>query len=207
MSQEILDNLFEPFFTTKEMGKGTGLGLATVFGIVKQNKGYIWVYSEVGHGTTFKIYLPMVAQTSLRPSRLLRPAPLPRGSETILLVEDEQTVRELAAEMLREQGYQVLVAKDGFEALGLAGRLNGNLNLLVTDVIMPKMNGKELADKIAEAHPNLKILFVSGYTDEMIARHGVLEAGVEFIQKPFSSANLANKVYQLIKGPGSNGAA
>jgi PAS domain S-box-containing protein len=204
MSDDVKARIFEPFFTTKEMGKGTGLGLATVFGIVKQNKGYIWVYSEARQGTSFKIYLPRVAQASLRPSHPHRPEPLPRGSETILLVEDEQTVRELAAEMLRGQGYQVLEAKDGFEALGLADELNGDLNLLVTDVIMPKMNGRELADKIAETQPNLKILFVSGYTDEMIARHGVLEAGVEFIQKPFTSASLANKVHQLLTGTGQD---
>jgi PAS domain S-box-containing protein len=205
MSEAVKARIFEPFFTTKEMGKGTGLGLATVFGIVKQNRGYIWVYSEEGQGTTFKIYLPRVDRADRWLPRSRRADPLPRGSETILLVEDEPAVRELAAEMLRGQGYQVLEANDGLEALELVGRLNGTLSLLVTDVIMPRMNGKELADRIAETHQNLKTLFISGYTDEMIARHGVLEAGVEFIQKPFSTASLANKVHQLLACTGQNG--
>jgi CheY-like chemotaxis protein len=200
MSEAVKARIFEPFFTTKEMGKGTGLGLATVFGIVKQNNGYIWIYSEEGRGSTFKVYLPRVAQASSRPARPRWTEPLPQGSETILLVEDEQTVRELIAEMLRRQGYQVLEAKDGLEALELAGQLNGTLSLLVTDVIMPRMNGKELANKMVQVHPHVKTLFISGYTDDMIARHGVLEAGVEFIEKPFSSASLVNRVHQVLQG-------
>jgi two-component system cell cycle sensor histidine kinase/response regulator CckA len=200
MSEAVKARIFEPFFTTKEMGKGTGLGLATVFGIVKQNRGYIWVYSEEGQGTTFKIYLPRVDRADRWLPRSRRVEPLPRGSETILLVEDEPAVRELAAEMLRGQGYQVLEANDGLEALELVGRLNGTLSLLVTDVIMPRMNGKELAKKMAETDPHVKTLFISGYTDEMIARHGILEAGVEFIEKPFSTASLVYKVRQVLEG-------
>jgi two-component system cell cycle sensor histidine kinase/response regulator CckA len=204
MSEEVQARIFEPFFTTKEMGKGTGLGLATVYGIVKQNNGSIWVYSEEGQGTTFKVYLPRVAEAvdSLPQQGWTRA--LPRGNETILLVEDEPEICELVAEMFRIQGYQVLEANDGFEALRLAKELDGTLNLLVTDVIMPGMNGKELASKLKESRPNLKVLFMSGYSGEMIARHGVLEPGVALIEKPVSSISLAQKVRQVLETTGSN---
>ena len=204
MSEEVQARIFEPFFTTKEMGKGTGLGLATVYGIVKQNNGSIWVYSEEGQGTTFKIYLPRAVEAADSPPEQSWTQALPRGSETILLVEDEPMICELVAEMLRKQGYQVLEAGDGFEALRLAQELDGTLNLLVTDVIMPGMNGKDLADKLKESRPNLKVLFISGYSDDMIARHGVLEPGVALIEKPFDSNSLAHKVRQVLEITGFN---
>ena len=204
MSAEVKAHIFEPFFTTKELGQGTGLGLATVYGIVRQSRGFIWVDSEPGQGTTFEIYLPRVAE-AVKPQP--RPEPmsaLHRGSETILLVEDEPHVRELVAEVLSRQGYQVIVAADGTEALGLVQEFNGQFDLLVTDVIMPQLNGPELVGRLKETLPDLKILYVSGYTDEMIAYHGVLGPDVALLSKPFSPMLLTQKVRQVLETSANN---
>ncbi len=193
--------IFEPFFTTKEVGKGTGLGLATVYGIVKQSGGSIWVYSELNQGTTFKIYLPSVQGTA---EQLKAPAgvqELVSGVETILLVEDEEVVREMAMEILQECGYQVLQAEDGLEALRLARQHTGEIHLMLTDVVMPKMSGRELADQITHSRPHLKVLYMSGYTDDAIVHHGVLDEGTAFLGKPFSMHALALKVREMLDVP------
>ncbi len=204
MDQEVQSRLFEPFFTTKEEGKGTGLGLATVFGIVRQNNGYIWVYSEPGQGSTFKVYLPLVDRNG-EPSAQARTAaaPLP-GSETVLLVEDEDTVRMLVQRILERQGYHILASCNAEDALRLCAEHKGQIDLLISDVIMPGgTNGRELARQIMAARPGIKVLFMSGYTDDVIAHHGVLEAGVNFISKPFTTDALAHKVRQAIEGNAS----
>ncbi len=198
MTEEVKAHLFEPFFTTKEKGKGTGLGLATCYGIVKHNGGHIWVYSELGQGTTFKIYFPRVADEPVHLSPEAAPV-LRGGTETILLVEDEASVRELAVHILRQQGYTVLEASNGEEALQLAQqRLPEEIHLLLSDVVMPQMGGRELADKLRELRPDVKVLFTSGYTDDAIIQHGVLKAGLAFLQKPFSPVVLARKVREVL---------
>jgi signal transduction histidine kinase len=191
--------LFEPFFTTKEPGRGTGLGLATVYSIVKQSGGYIWVYSEVGHGTTFKIYLPRVAGT---PQRVIAqtPAPLLGGSETVLVVEDQTEVRELTKRMLEGRGYTVLTAENGGHALQVAAQHAKRIDLLLTDVVMPGVNGRELAVQLAQQRRGIKVLFVSGYTGEAIRQHGLLELGAAFLQKPFTPDVLARKVRDVLDG-------
>ena len=198
MDKEALENLFEPFFTTKEMGKGTGLGLATVYGIVKQNDGFIYVYSEPGRGTTFKIYLPRhTAETPESKggiTELVR-----RGDETILLVEDEPAILEVTRIMLDSFGYSVLAASTPSEAIQLAEVHAGTIHLLVTDVVMPEMNGKELATSLQSIYPDLKCLFMSGYTKDIISHRGVLEEGTHFIQKPFSQQRLAAKVREVLE--------
>jgi PAS domain S-box-containing protein len=190
--------VFEPFFTTKAKGQGTGLGLATVYGIVKQSGGYIWVYSEPGQGTTFKVYLPRAAA----PVESTSPDPVItgslRGSETILLVEDQQEVRNLIRKMLEARGYHVLVAASGHDALRLTVQHAGTIDLLVTDVVMPGMSGREVALLLAPAHPKMKTLYLSGYTDESIVRHGLLEPGIAFLQKPFAAEALARKVREVL---------
>jgi PAS domain S-box-containing protein len=192
--------IFEPFFTTKEHGKGTGLGLATVYGVIKQSGGYIWVYSEFGHGTTFKIYLPKIA-AKVEELAAVRPIPVPAsGSETILFVEDEQSVRELVREYLSARGYSVLEASDGIQALDIAAGHPGAIQLLITDVVMPRLSGRELASQVATARRNLKVLYISGYTDDSIFRHGVLEGGMEFLQKPFNLRALAQKIREILDG-------
>jgi len=190
--------VFEPFFTTKERGKGTGLGLSTVFGIVKQSGGSIWLYSEPGAGATFKIYLPRAEEGAERPSLASIQALFPRGSETILLIEDEDGVRNVARHILQKAGYQVTEAKTHAEALALAGRNDICLDLLLTDVVMPKMSGRHLAEQIVSMRPEIKVLFMSGYTDDMILQHGVLDAGVAFIQKPLTPDSLTRKVRQVL---------
>ena len=189
--------IFEPFFTTKEKGKGTGLGLATVYGIVKQSGGFIWVYSEPGHGTTFKIYLPRVTEAPLD-LPLRRSPEVVRGTETILLAEDSAGVRAVAREVLQRNGYSVIQASDGRAALELAATHSGTIHLLVTDVIMPEMSGRQLADRLREVRSELKVLFVSGYTDDAIIRHGILEPGIAFLQKPFTPESLARKVRAVL---------
>lgn len=196
--------LFEPFFTTKEPGRGTGLGLATVYSIVKQSGGYIWAYSELGHGTTFKIYLPRVAGTPEKAALRTTPAPLAVGSETVLVVEDQAEVRRLTTRVLEARGYTVLAAESGGEAAQLAGRYLKRIDLLLTDVVMPGVNGRELALRLVAGRRDLKVLFVSGYTGEAIRQHGLLEMGAAFLQKPFTPEVLARKVREVLDSPASN---
>jgi CheY-like chemotaxis protein len=195
MTKEVQAHIFEPFFTTKEPGKGTGLGLATVYGIVKQSEGFIYVYSEPGHGTAFKIYLPAVEGDIEKAAEL---PPARRGSETILLVEDEEGLRELIAELLEENGYQVLVAEGPTKAIETAASHGGVIHLLLTDVVMPQMNGPELARRLKERRPDVRVLYMSGYTEDAIANRGVLEPGVSLISKPFSQEALARKLRDLL---------
>jgi CheY-like chemotaxis protein len=191
-------HMFEPFFTTKEKGKGTGLGLATVYGIIKQSEGFIWVYSEPGVGTTFKMYLPrVVAAVAPPPPMLTRTSP-PQGSGTILLVEDEDGIRSLVSGILRGHGYTVLEASRPNAALEISKTFDGPIHLLLTDVVMPQMNGREVAKQISAARPNTKVLYMSGYTDQAIAHHGVLNPGVPFLQKPFTPHALAQKVREVL---------
>lgn len=200
MDKETQIHVFEPFYTTKELGKGTGLGLATVYGAVKQNNGFINIYSEPGKGTTFSIYLPR--DESSRSSQALpetSAAPVPKGQETILLVEDEPAILNVASMMLEKQGYTVLKADTPGVAVHLARGHSGEIHLLMTDVIMPEMNGRDLAKNLLSLYPNMKRLFMSGYTADVIANHGVLEEGVHFIQKPFSLANMAAKVREVLE--------
>jgi CheY-like chemotaxis protein len=190
--------IFEPFFTTKEPGKGTGLGLATVYGVVKQSDGYIWVYSEPGQGTTFKIYLPLAADVVETPkAQAATPAPV-RGSETILLVEDEESVRNLVADFLKTTGHTVLEACDGEEAIRLASAQTHKIDLLISDVVMPKLNGRELWNSLRKRLPTLKVLFISGYTDDSVVRHGVIDGDVAFLQKPFTMRSLAAKIREVL---------
>ncbi len=197
MTKEVKERLFEPFFTTKEMGKGTGLGLSTVYGIVKQSGGNIWVYSEPGQGATFKIYLPRVDEPmdELKEEIIKE---IPHGSETLLIVEDEEGVRKLAVRILKRQGYQVLEAEDGGKAFMLCEKYKEPVHLILTDVVMPGMSGRQLAERLKEIHPEAKVLYMSGYTDNAIAHHGILEEGIEFIQKPFTLESLARKVRRVL---------
>jgi CheY-like chemotaxis protein len=204
MNQETQAHIFEPFFTTKEVGTGTGLGLATVYGIVKQSGGNIWVYSEAGHGTTFKIYLPRVAERQAETAEAkIGFDELPRGTETILLVEDEQMVRSLTRHILELCGYTVLEAQNGVEASAIFEKGERRIDLLVTDVVMPLMGGRELAERLAQTHPQLRVLFTSGYTDDAVVRHGVIEAGTNFVQKPFTPNVLARKIREVLDAPGA----
>jgi PAS domain S-box-containing protein len=196
MSKDVQARIFEPFFTTKEAGKGTGLGLATVYGIVKQSDGYIWVYSEPGQGTTFRIYLPRVAGEADAP---LAAAPVVAtgGSETILLVEDDEPLRRLARQVLERHGYTVLDAADPEQALAVAAHV-GVVQLLLTDVVMPGMGGRELAERLLRERPGLKVLYISGYADDAIAHHGMLTPGAELLQKPYGSEMLLRKVRETL---------
>jgi len=200
MDKETLDKLFEPFFTTKVIGKGTGLGLATVYGIVKQNDGFINVYSEPGHGTTFKIYLPRYTgkNPSVTKDESVEPDVSLLGKETILLVEDEPGILKMTLKMLERHGYTVLAAPTPGEAMSQAAQYKGEIHLLMTDVVMPEMNGRDLAKDLLSIFPDLKLLFMSGYTADVIAHHGVLEEGVHFIQKPFFMKDLAAKVREAL---------
>ena len=191
MPKEVLDHLFEPFFTTKGVGKGTGLGLATTYGIIRQNQGFVKVYSEVGSGTTFRIFLPRHRGSPGEKPRMSSEEALQGGDETILLVEDEAANRRLGARMLEQLGYRVLVAGTPSRAMQLAEENAGEIDLLLTDVVMPEMNGRELAEQLRGRYPQLMLLFMSGYTANVIAEHGVLEEGVHFLQKPFSTMTLA----------------
>lgn len=197
ISGEVREHIFEPFFSTKEKGKGTGLGLSTVYGIVQQSNGHISVYSEVGMGTTFKIYLPRVGGEAPVLSSA-SPAASSQGEETVLVVEDESSVQGVIERVLSGNGYRVLLASDGSEALRVSGEHEGPIDLLITDLVMPGMGGREVASRLEKSRPGLRVLFMSGYTENAISHHGVLDAGVEFLQKPFLSDALLRKVRELL---------
>jgi CheY-like chemotaxis protein len=197
MDETTRARIFEPFFTTKGPGKGTGLGLSTVYGIVKQSQGFIWVYSEVGLGTSFKIYLPHVAEAAGTD----RSGPIVAssvGTETILLAEDNDGLRKLATRLLKPAGYTVLEAATAEEALRLLERHEGSVHLLISDVVMPGMSGRQLAEQIAQTHPGMKVLYMSGYTSDTIVRRGVLEADMPFLTKPFTAPALLQKVREVL---------
>jgi PAS domain S-box-containing protein len=191
-------HMFEPFFTTKEKGKGTGLGLATIYGIVKQSGGNVWVYSELGRGTTFKIYLPRVEEALKPIERSSARHGVGRGSETVLIVEDEGAVRSLVRGVLEENGYTVLEAGGGEEALVISARHAGRIDLILTDVVMPHMSGRELAERLASLRPEAKVLYMSGYTDDAIVRHGALAVGTAYLQKPFTPSALVCKIREVL---------
>ncbi len=201
MDEATKAHIFEPFFTTKGPGEGTGLGLATVYGAVKQAGGYVYVYSEPGRGTAFTIYLPSVEEAA---PEWAPDADLPeesRGGETVLLAEDEESVRTLTRVVLEMHGYTLLEAGDGEEAVRVCGEHEGRIDLLISDVVMPGLGGRELADRVAAMRPGLRILYLSGYTDDAVVRHGVLQAETAFLQKPFTVDALACKVREVLDGP------
>ncbi len=198
MDAEISKHIFEPFFTTKDKDKGTGLGLSTVYGIVKQHGGNIWVYSEPGKGTTFKVYLPVSRETLIEKETEEKKDTVTHGSETVLLAEDDEIVRKLAMTVLEQNGYTVITANNGAEALLALESHDGPVHLLLTDIVMPEMNGRELFNTIVEKYPNLKVLYMSGYTYDVIAHRGVLDEGVAFIQKPFAIHDLAVKIREVL---------
>jgi len=192
--------IFEPFFTTKNRGEGTGLGLATVYGIVKQSGGSIWVYSELGRGTTFKVYLPQAVAEGARPPTVAASTVL-RGTETILVAEDQRGIRAVVRAALSRYGYTVLLASDGQEALRIVADHAGPIHLLLTDVVMPLMSGRELVQRLCGTHPHLKVLYTSGYTDDAIVRHGVLEPDAAFLEKPFTPQTLVQKIREVLDTP------
>jgi nitrogen-specific signal transduction histidine kinase len=198
MSSDVQARMFEPFFTTKPVGQGTGLGLSTVYGIVKQSDGFIWAYSEAGLGTTFKIYLPEAVKLPLLPPVAEGDGVLRGGAETILVVEDEEMVRALAARSLREQGYRVVEARTSGEALAYVQENPDGVDLVLSDVVMPAMGGRELSQRLARVAPTLPVLFMSGYTGEDVIQRGLLDAGAPFEQKPFSPESLARKIRQVL---------
>jgi CheY-like chemotaxis protein len=198
MDQQTISHIFEPFFTTKEAGKGTGLGLATVYGIVKQSGGAIWVYSEVGQGTTFKMYLPLAEESAEPAESGEMRVDVRNGGETILLVEDEAVLRQLIHDMLERYGYAVVEAGSAEEAILLCEQRQGRISLLLTDVTMTGMNGSQLADRLRIPHPEMKVLYMSGYTDGSIVRHGVLRHGTRLIEKPFKAETLNKKLREIL---------
>jgi two-component system cell cycle sensor histidine kinase/response regulator CckA len=199
MDDETKARIFEPFFTTKDVGEGTGLGLASVYGTVKQSGGSIWVYSEPGEGTTIHVYLPRTLEQTV-PSGEHERVGIARGDETVLVAEDEEAVRQLIVRTLGSAGYRVLEARDGSDALRRVAELDGRVDLLVTDVVMPTMGGRELAERLASEHLGIRVLFISGYTGNSLAHGGKLEEGVAFLEKPFSPAALAAKVRAVLDG-------
>ena len=201
MDEETKARIFEPFFTTKEAGKGTGLGLATVYGIVKQSGGFIWVYSEPGHGTCFKLYLPRVDEAVDWHATRGEVLTSPRGTETVLLVEDAAQLRTLSRKILERQGYRVIEAADGAAALHVAAADPGPIHLVLTDVVMPGLGAQHMAAELTRLRPTVRVLYSSGYTDDAIVRHGVLRAGVAYLQKPFTPEVLAIKVREVLDAP------
>jgi len=199
MDKEIQEHIFEPFFTTKEVGKGTGLGLSTIYGIVKQNDGFIWVYSEPGKGTTFKVYLPRVKGDMEPEEKEQTSVAELGGSETVLIVEDDDSLRNLAQKALRQHGYKVLVAENGENALKVGKEHDGQIDLMITDVVMPKMGGREAAERLQLLYPQMKVIYMSGYTDNAIVHHAVLEPGLNYFEKPFTPEGLARKVREALK--------
>lgn len=205
MEKETLAHIFEPFFTTKEVGKGTGLGLATVYGVVKQSGGYIWVDSEPGRGSSFQIFLPRVAEPAPVVTAATPLIETVGGSETILLVEDSEPLRKLTQSFLAAHGFRVLVAQDGEEALQVEGRHSGKIDLLLTDVVMPGMHGRALAERLLPKQTGMRVLYISGYTDSFVARHGVIEAGMVLLHKPFTEEVLIRKVREVLDTEGAKG--
>ena len=201
MSPEVAARIFEPFFTTKEAGKGTGLGLSTVHGIVKQSGGHIEVYSEPGQGTTFKVYLPRAQGAAEIPSSRRNVTDLHKGSETILLVENEETVRAVVRESLELLGYRVIEARDGVEAIAVCERKDQPIDLLITDVVMPRLNGPELVERLASVRPGLHVLFISGFADHALVHQGLRGGGTAFLQKPFTPDVLARNVRAVLEQP------
>jgi CheY-like chemotaxis protein len=198
MDRDTIANIFEPFFTTKELGKGTGLGLATVYGIIKQNNGFANVYSEPGRGTTFRIYLPRHGTEVSVAEEEKEELKVPGGTETVLIVEDEEAVLDLSKNMLEKLGYRVLAARKSDQAICLVQEHEDNIDLLLTDVVMPDMNGRELAGRLGSVRPGMKYLYMSGYTANVIAHHGILDQGVNFIPKPFTLKELGQKVREAL---------
>lgn len=199
MTRDVMDNVFEPFFTTKGAGQGTGLGLSTVYGIVKQNEGFIRVYSEPEKGTTLKLYFPK----DLSDTEYVKPisrvsAEITRGNETVLLVEDEPALLKMSEKILERLGYAVFSATDAQKAIAIARENAGAISLLMTDVVMPGMSGKELANTLLDQYPGMKCLFMSGYTADVIAEHGILDDGIQFINKPFSIEEVAGKIREIM---------
>ncbi|MBC2695308.1 MAG: response regulator [Desulfobacteraceae bacterium] len=198
MDKETREHVFDPFFTTKEVGKGTGLGLSTAYGIVKQNNGFIWVYSEPGKGTTFKVYLSKVEGDVEAEEKERTCAEHPGGSETVLIVEDDDSLRNFAQKALRQLGYKLLVAENGEDALKVCKEHDGQIDLMITDVVMPKMGGREAVERLQPLYPRMKVIYMSGYTDNAIVRHGVLAPGLNFLEKPFTPKKLACKVRETL---------
>ena len=198
MDKETQEHIFEPFYTTKEIGKGTGLGLSTVYGIVKQSNGFIWAYSEPGQGSTFKIYLPKAKGGVVSEKKEQHLVTELGGSETVLIVEDDDSLRKLARIVLKQRGYKVLEAENGEDALKVSEAHDGLIDLLITDVVMPKMSGKETVERLQPLYPQMKVIYMSGYTDDAIVHHGVLASGLNFLEKPFTLEGLARKVREIL---------
>jgi len=201
MDEDTRSHMFEPFFTTKEQEKGTGLGLSTVFGIVKQHKGHIWVYSEPGQGTTLKIYFPKIMEEFETTEEDQVSIGALGGTETVLVVEDDEGVRKAVREILRKSGYKILSAHEPGEAILVAEQHTGLIHLMLSDVVMPRMSGPDLAERLNPWHPEMKILYVSGYADNAIVHHGILDKGLAFLQKPFALEELLQKVRQVLDSP------
>jgi two-component system cell cycle sensor histidine kinase/response regulator CckA len=198
MSRDVQSRIFEPFYTTKEAGKGTGLGLSTVYGIVKQSGGHVWVYSEPGVGTLFKLYFPRIAPSAVTPLSQPALSGSIRGNETILLVEDEDALRRLARRILERHGYHVVESRNGREALEQATAYEGAIHLVLTDVIMPEMSGRVLVERLRAVRPTTAVLYMSGYTDDDVLRRGLFDPGSRFVQKPFVPEELLRVVREML---------